>query len=136
MVERIEGNDAQPLPPVDFDTAAGNFVVQSLGRESFALYAHLQPGSLRVQVGYVLERGEVLGLVGNSGNSTQPHLHFQVMDQESPLFSNGRPFAFDRFALVATLDVGGPEPQLVVTPEPQSRRRPLNFDVVRFDGSR
>ena len=58
----------------------GNFVNQDLGGGRFALYAHLQPGSLRVRPGDVVQPGQVLGLVGNSGNSTEPHLHFHVMD--------------------------------------------------------
>ena len=51
------------------DDLAGNFVTQDLGGGRHALYAHLQPGSLRVSPGDVVQTGQVLGLVGNSGNS-------------------------------------------------------------------
>ena len=52
----------------------------------------LQPGSLRVKAGQRVRRGDVLGLLGNSGNSTGPHLHFQVMDGPSPLGAEGLPY--------------------------------------------
>ena len=56
----------------------GNHVVLDLGGGRFAFYAHLQPGSLRVKAGERVKAGQVLGLVGNSGNSTEPHLHFHI----------------------------------------------------------
>ena len=52
-------------------------------------------GSLKVRKGERVARGQVLGLVGNSGNSVAPHLHFHVMDGPSPLDSNGLPYAID-----------------------------------------
>jgi murein DD-endopeptidase MepM/ murein hydrolase activator NlpD len=57
----------------------------------------MQPGSVRVKVGDKVKTGQVLGLLGNSGNTDSPHLHFHVMDGPSPLVSNGLPFAFDSF---------------------------------------
>jgi murein DD-endopeptidase MepM/ murein hydrolase activator NlpD len=56
------------------------------------MYAHFQPGSIRVKVGDKVSPGQVLGLVGNSGNSSEPHLHFQLMDRNSPLGSEGLPY--------------------------------------------
>ncbi|MDX2166704.1 MAG: M23 family metallopeptidase [Deltaproteobacteria bacterium] len=79
--------------------ADGNSVVLDLGSGNFALYAHLQPGSLRVKAGDRVTRGQVLGLVGNTGNSVAPHLHFHVMDGPSPLASNGLPYEIDRFTV-------------------------------------
>jgi hypothetical protein len=58
----------------------GNCVIIDQGQNEFALYAHLQPGSLRLHVGDQVQQGEVLGLCGNSGNSSEPHLHFHVQD--------------------------------------------------------
>jgi hypothetical protein len=77
--------------------ADGNSVVLDLGGGRFALYAHLQPGSIRVHPGDRVTRGQVLGLVGNTGNSLAPHLHFHVMDGASPLDSNGLPYEIDAF---------------------------------------
>ena len=77
--------------------AAGNYVVVDIGEGRFAFYAHLQPGSLRVKVGDKVTTGQVLGLLGNSGNTDGPHLHFHVMDSPSPLVSNGLPYVFTSF---------------------------------------
>ena len=57
----------------------------------------MQPGSLRVEVGDRVRRGQVLGLLGNTGNTDAPHLHFHIMDGPSPLQSNGLPFVHPRF---------------------------------------
>jgi hypothetical protein len=79
------------------EMAAGNHVVVDIGDGRFAFYAHMQPGSVRVKAGDKVQTGQVLGLLGNSGNTDSPHLHFHVMDGPSPLVSNGLPFAFDSF---------------------------------------
>ncbi len=60
--------------------AAGNTVIVEQAPSEYAHYAHLKPGSLRVRVGQRVRAGEKLGLVGNSGNSSEPHLHFHVQD--------------------------------------------------------
>jgi murein DD-endopeptidase MepM/ murein hydrolase activator NlpD len=68
-----------------------------IGDGLFAFYAHMQPGSLRVKVGDKVRRGQVLGLLGNTGNSTEPHLHFQICNASSELGSEGLPYAFASF---------------------------------------
>lgn len=60
---------------------AGNHVVVQHGRALFSVYAHLQQWSLSVGVGDRVERGQVLGRVGNSGSSTEPHLHVHFTDR-------------------------------------------------------
>jgi murein DD-endopeptidase MepM/ murein hydrolase activator NlpD len=52
---------------------------------------------LRVKVGDKVKTGQVLGLLGNSGNTDSPHLHFHIMDGPSPLLSNGIPYVFTSF---------------------------------------
>jgi murein DD-endopeptidase MepM/ murein hydrolase activator NlpD len=79
------------------ETAGGNHVVVDIGEGRFAFYAHMQPGTVRVKLGDKVTTGQVLGLLGNSGNTDSPHLHFQVMDGPSPLVSNGLPFVFSAF---------------------------------------
>lgn len=87
----------------------GNFVVQDIGNGHYAFYAHLQGDNPKhVRVGQVLSRGETLGFLGNSGNSSMPHLHFHIMDSPLPLGSNGLPFLIDRFTLAGTVS----EPQM------------------------
>ena len=67
----------------------------------------MQPGSLRVHRGDRVKRGQVLGLVGNTGNSLAPHLHFHVMDGPLPLASNGLPYEIDSFEVTGA--TGGTE---------------------------
>jgi hypothetical protein len=83
------------------EQADGNSVVLDLGAERYALYAHLQPGSIRVHAGDAVKRGQTIGLVGNSGNSVAPHLHFHVMSTPSPLAANGLPYEIDTFRVTA-----------------------------------
>jgi hypothetical protein len=72
---------------------AGNHVITEAAG-TYALYAHLAPGSVAVTRGQQVRAGEVLGRVGHSGNSTAPHLHFQLMDSADPLQAKGTPCAF------------------------------------------
>jgi len=82
---------------ISLKDADGNSMILDLGDGCYALYAHMQPGSLRVHPGDKVRRGQVIGLVGNTGNSVAPHLHFQVMDRASSLASNGLPYGIDGF---------------------------------------
>jgi hypothetical protein len=72
---------------------AGNHVIMATGG-TYALYAHLAPGSVAVSRGQQVRAGEVIGRVGHTGNSTAPHLHFQLMDSADPLRARGIPCAF------------------------------------------
>ena len=83
------------LPP-----GAGNFIALDIGDGNYAIYAHLQPNSFRVKVGERVKRGQTLALVGNSGGSTGPHLHFQVCSAKTPFEGEGLPYVFDSFEVV------------------------------------
>lgn len=85
--------------PVPLAAADGNHVILKLGKGVFVGYAHLVPGSVRVHRGERVRKGQVLGKLGNSGNSSGPHLHFQLMTRPSLLDSDGLPFVLDRFKL-------------------------------------
>jgi murein DD-endopeptidase MepM/ murein hydrolase activator NlpD len=89
--------------PITGDTIGGNTVVLALGNGAFAYYAHLQPGSVRVKPGDRVRRGQVLGLLGNSGNSNAPHLHFHISNDNS-LAGEGLPYVFDSFEVLGTAD--------------------------------
>ena len=84
---------------ISLDEADGNSVILDIGGGNYANYAHFQPGSIRVQEGDRVKRGDVLALVGNSGNSLAPHLHFHVMDGPLFLASNGLPYVVDSFTV-------------------------------------
>lgn len=86
--------------PITLETVGGNHVIVGIGGGHYAFYAHLQPGKIRVKLGDHVKRGQVLGLVGNSGNSTEPHLHFHISDASSPLGSEGEPYVFETLTIL------------------------------------
>jgi hypothetical protein len=62
------------------DAVAGNYVTIRHADSLYSFYAHLQPGKMHVQVGTTVKAGTAIGLCGNSGNSSEPHMHFQLQD--------------------------------------------------------
>lgn len=89
--------------PITLETIAGNYVLLDIGGGRFASYAHFQPNSLKVKVGDRVKLGRVLGLVGNSGNSDLPHLHFHITNAASTLGSEGVPYVFKSFVMQGLL---------------------------------
>ena len=77
----------------------GNYVMIDHGKNEYSLYAHLQPDSVRVHVGDEIKAGDVIGKLGSSGNSTEPHLHFQVCDKPDPLMCAGIPVNFSNVTI-------------------------------------
>jgi len=90
---------AEALDPT-LETIAGNTIALDLGQGQFAHYMHLQPGSLRVKIGQRVRRGEVIALVGNSGSSFEPHLHFEVTTSADTLTGEGLPYLLDEYDAV------------------------------------
>ncbi|SCF24944.1 M23 family metallopeptidase [Micromonospora mirobrigensis] len=76
---------------------AGNHVVIALPGGAFVGLAHFRSGSLRVRVGARVVEGQHLADCGNSGNSTQPHVHVQAMDSADLTVARGVPMLFRRF---------------------------------------
>ena len=129
---------------ITLDQADGNSVVLDLGGKRYALYAHMQPGSVKVHQGDTVKRGQVLGLVGNSGNSVAPHLHFHVMSTPTPLAANGLPYEIDSFQITgispgtAAFDTaeekGTPLAIKAVTPpRPVTNALPLDQLIIAFE---
>jgi len=120
--------------------AGGNHVVVAMGHGRYAFYAHFQPGSIRVKVGQQVKAGELIGMLGNSGNSDGPHLHFHVMDGPGPLASNGLPYRFSSFTVEGLLTNVGPiQEGAVAQVEPRGRgprkaELPLDNQVIAFPG--
>jgi hypothetical protein len=85
--------------PITLETIPGNYVLLDIGGGRFASYAHFQPNSLKVKVGDKVKIGQVLGLVGNSGNSDLPHLHFHITNAASLLGAEGVPYVFKSFVM-------------------------------------
>ena len=79
-----------------FEPVAGNHVIVQ-GAEAFAVFAHLAPGTVSLATGQEVRVGDLIGRVGHTGNSTAPHLHFQLMDASDPLQAKGVPCAFAEY---------------------------------------
>ncbi|WP_329080724.1 MULTISPECIES: M23 family metallopeptidase [unclassified Streptosporangium] len=75
-------------------TVTGNRIILDLGEGTYAMYAHLRRGSLAVREGERVRQGQPLAQCGNSGNSTEPHVHFQLMDHPDLDLARGLPFSW------------------------------------------
>ncbi|MEA5037321.1 hypothetical protein SDC9_28589 [bioreactor metagenome] len=90
---------------ITFENAAGNYVIIDMGNDKYACYAHLIPGSITVAKGETVTEGQMIGLMGNSGNSDLPHLHFQVVtDKASFLGAEGYPHVYRSFEVIGMID--------------------------------
>lgn len=130
---------------ISLDAADGNSVILDLGQQRYALYAHLQPGSIKVRQGERVKLGQTIGLVGNTGNSVAPHLHFQVSDGPSSLASNGLPYEINDLQVAGQTpgtkafdEAEGKGTPLAVTPVSPPRRitgaLPLDQLIISFPG--
>ncbi|MEU3662672.1 M23 family metallopeptidase [Streptomyces sp. NPDC032940] len=72
----------------------GNHLVLDLGDGTYAMYAHVRRGSFAVGEGDRVRAGQMVARCGNSGNSTEPHVHFQLMDGPDPDTARGVPFTW------------------------------------------
>jgi hypothetical protein len=145
--------DALPDQPVggvadptgsNFESADGNYIVVDHGNGAYAFYGNLQPGSLTVAVGDRVQRREVLGVIGNSGDSQYPHLHFRLMSSPSPFGSDGLPFVLNGFSYEGVLNpvtfalenvFGNYLDSRQATPIPRRRELPLGLAIVDFGAS-
>jgi len=114
--------------PITLETIGGNHVIVDIGGGRYAFYAHMQPGSLRVNVGDHVKTGQVLGLVGNTGNSSEPHLHFDICDASSMLACEGLPYAFESFEITSRMD--GDAIKVLATPTTRNGEIPAEDDII------
>jgi hypothetical protein len=142
LTDLPENTPPTPLADLNTQNALGNHIIQDLGGGRYALYAHMQPGSIPagIRVGSRLARGEAIGRVGNTGSSTAPHLHFHISDGPDAVGSQGRPYVFDSFAFTHTVqnqeavdEVFAPADLAPAAPPVRrTRQLPLTGDVVDF----
>ncbi|KGR84356.1 M23 family metallopeptidase [Lysinibacillus odysseyi] len=86
VVKVIDGLHDNTPGEMDADNPAGNYVIIEHSHKEYSMLAHLRKHSIKVREGDAVTEGQCIGCCGNSGNSSEPHLHFQVMD--SPDFYN------------------------------------------------
>lgn len=121
----------------------GNHVSQQISPGVWAMYGHLQPGSITVRTGDQVKKGQVIGKLGGSGNAKSPHLHFQLSDGPEITTSNSLPFALGSYWLAGTVDPGqlagafgdngAPEPLKVTGPGRQELGTyPLAYTVANL----
>jgi hypothetical protein len=136
------GGKLPDIASITLETIDGNHVIIDIGGGAYAFYAHLQPGSINVRVGAHVKRGQVLGKLGNSGNTSAPHLHFHIMDGLSTLGSNGLPYEIDSFAFDGEVSAkkfhsspnldGSWNENILSSPNPRRNQFPMDFAIVSF----
>ena len=125
--------DAPPgarQPGLRLDQLGGNFVTIDIGDGLYAFYAHLPPDSVEVTVGERVRKGQLLGRLGNSGNTDEAHLHFHVMRSKLPLSGDNVPFEVNKLTFVGSAGLEG----LIPGPDagPRTNELPLADSIVDF----
>jgi hypothetical protein len=101
-IEDVKDNVPPDLPaPITRHTVAGNVIVLAIGGGRYAVYGHIRPGSIKVTKGSRVKRGQQIAEVGNTGNSTGPHLHFHIVDAPSVGAGEGMSFMYRHYDLVS-----------------------------------
>lgn len=85
-------SDGQPDP--DTPDIGGNRIIIKHSRHEYSAVCHLMPGSVVVQKGQAVKKGDMIAKCGNSGNTTEPHVHFQIQNTSHFYFSVGLPVFF------------------------------------------
>jgi murein DD-endopeptidase MepM/ murein hydrolase activator NlpD len=94
VVAVVDGVPENPPGLTDIYYRFGNAITISFGNGEYGLLAHLVPGSAKVRVGDRVKRGQAVARCGNSGNSTAPHLHFQLSDSPTLSVAASLPIQF------------------------------------------
>ena len=127
----------RPASPSAADTH-GNYVIIEVNDRLFVHYAHLQRDSVAVKTGQAVRRGQIIGRLGNSGNTNGAHLHFNITDAPSPDAAEGLPFVFDNLESLGRTTAGmalGADPSpgnAQSSPSKPGKALPLDGTVVRF----
>jgi murein DD-endopeptidase MepM/ murein hydrolase activator NlpD len=102
----------------------------------------MQKNSIKVRLGDEVKKGAVLGKLGNTGNTSAPHLHFHIMNRPYALASDGLPYLIDAFDFAGQVDIAAFEAAPDITgdwgkgrlakPEPRKGEFPLNVNIINF----
>lgn len=141
----LEDQKPGTLPDINtitIENVDGNHVILDLGNGVFAFYAHMQKDSITVSPGDHVKRGQVLGKLGNTGNTSGPHLHFHLMDSPSTLGSNGLPYVIDSFEFAGEISAakfnaadkldGSWDEGKLPTPSPRHDQFPMDLAIISF----
>ncbi len=134
VVSDMADEPPQQAPELGIDKLGGNHIILDIGAGNYAFYGHLIPGSPKVRVGDHVTRRQVIGKVGNTGNTTEPHLHFHVSRAPLPLSGDNVPYESDRFSFVGSISATS---RLLVGPDAGVRtmQMPLNNTIIDFQAS-
>jgi hypothetical protein len=128
-------SDQPNVPPgvlsrIPFAQLTGNRIILDIGNGIFALYAHVKNNGVAVKIGEKVNKGQVIGRLGNSGSTTEPHLHFQLMRGPLPLSFDNVPWEIDHFTLIGSVTRDG----VVSDPAagPRTNELPLADTVNNF----
>lgn len=97
VIDAVDGLPDQAIGTTNTEQPAGNHVVLDLGQGEFAFLAHLRKGSVRVGKGDTVAAGDELGRCGNSGNTSEPHLHFHLQTTVTLGKGEGLPAFFNAY---------------------------------------
>lgn len=147
MVETLNTLDDQrpgklPDPKtITLENVDGNHIVLDIGGGVYAFYAHLKKGSVRVSAGQHVKSGQALANLGNTGNTSAPHLHFHLMNGPSVLGSSGIPYTFRSFGLAGQIPVtasdldGNFRTALFAKESLRQSQFPLDLTVIAFEAA-
>lgn len=93
VVDGVKDNIPGELNPV---YVPGNTVVLKTANNEFLFFAHFKQRTIKVSEGEKVKQGQLLGLCGNSGNSSEPHLHFHIQNVENMIAATGAKCFFER----------------------------------------
>jgi len=99
-LDNLEANAPGKLPDpetITVDNIDGNHIIMDIGGGVYAMYAHFIKGSLSVKPGDKIKKGQQIAKLGNTGNSSAPHLHFQLMNGPSIFEADAVPYVLDNF---------------------------------------
>jgi murein DD-endopeptidase MepM/ murein hydrolase activator NlpD len=133
----IEARDGIPegAPPNNYaettlQNVFGNSVVLDIGENRYAVYAHIIPGTVAVKIGDTVTAGQVVGKLGNSGNSSAPHLHFHLCNGRDALASEGLPFSFAFYDLLGSMSMDDVDAGKAWTPSASPQVRTAEMPML------
>lgn len=92
----INGSEDVPIGESDWVCLGGNMVVIDHENGEWSLFAHFKHDSVKIKIGDRVEQGDVLGLCGNTGNTSEPHIHYHLQDGPLMYKANGLPIQFPK----------------------------------------